>query len=190
MYWNKSIERIHVYNPKIKLIIILRNPIDRAYSSWQMVKNNEWTNFSFKEAIDEELKYRLDENKTFNTAVFHYLQRGLYYQQIKEFLKWFPRQNLLVFILEHFDEDMNKEYNKIYKFWPSGSDERQYNSPGFNLNMCGLSRTIYGGYKEYHTSLDNLQVISKKGLRGGYKVSKQAIKNLLNFENLEILKNV
>ena len=116
IYLPQTFPLIQSLNPFTKFILFLRNPIDRAYSSWQMVKNNNWTNLSFKEAIDEELKYRLDENKTFNTAVFHYLQRGLYYQQIKEFLKWFPRQNLLVFILEHFDEDMNKEYNKIYKF--------------------------------------------------------------------------
>ena len=36
MYLSKAIERIHVYNPQIKLIIILRNPIDRAFSHWNM----------------------------------------------------------------------------------------------------------------------------------------------------------
>ena len=72
---------------------------------------------------------------------------------------------------------------RTYSFLSRGSDERQFNSPFINLGMGSIMRSKYDTYKEYHTSLDNLKVISKKGLRGGYKVSKQAIKNLLNFEN-------
>ena len=72
---------------------------------------------------------------------------------------------------------------KTYSFLSRGSDERQFNSPFINLGMGSIMRSKYDTYKEYHTSLDDLKVISKKGLRGGYKVSKQAIKNLLNFEN-------
>ena len=43
-------------------------------------------------------------------------------------------------------------------------------------------RTKYGCYKEYHTSLDNFDLVNARGLSGGYKVSKKAILNLLNFK--------
>jgi aminopeptidase-like protein len=47
----------------------------------------------------------------------------------------------------------------VKEFVPMGSDERQYGSPGFNLPVGSLSRTMHGKYKEYHTSKDDKSVI-------------------------------
>ena len=51
----------------------------------------------------------------------------------------------------------------VVDFFPDGSDERQYCSPGFNLAMGLIMRTMYGRYPEYHTSLDNKDIILKRG---------------------------
>jgi len=53
-----------------------------------------------------------------------------------------------------------------------------YNSPGIDLPIASIMSSKYGTYKEYHTSLDNFDFVSIKGLRGGFKILKESIKNL------------
>ena len=50
------------------------------------------------------------------------------------------------------------------KFSPLGSDERQYCSPGFDLDVGVLTRSMYGRFPEYHTSADNLTFVSQDNL--------------------------
>jgi aminopeptidase-like protein len=52
----------------------------------------------------------------------------------------------------------------ILDFFPEGSDERQYCSPGFNLPIGSLMRTPYGRFPEYHTSADNLDFVKPEFL--------------------------
>ena len=75
---------------------------------------------------------------------------------------------------------MNIRNYKIYPFLNRGSDERQYNSPGIDLGITSIFRSKYTEYPEYHTSLDNFDVVTLKGLTGGYNVAKNSIKIIQN----------
>ena len=68
---------------------------------------------------------------------------------------------------------------KVYPFLKRGSDERQYNSPGIDLKISSIFRTKYGEYSEYHTSLDNFNIVTLKGCIGGFNVARKSIEILL-----------
>jgi len=72
----------------------------------------------------------------------------------------------------------SKEPYEIIDFFPTGSDERQFCSPGFNLPIGSLMKTIYDRFKEYHTSADNLSYVNPKSLGNSFETYLKIIKEL------------
>lgn len=67
---------------------------------------------------------------------------------------------------------------RVVDFFPSGSDERQYCSPGFDLPVASVMRTMYGTYPEYHTSLDNRDFISFSAMAKSVEVYERILRTL------------
>jgi aminopeptidase-like protein len=76
---------------------------------------------------------------------------------------------------------------KIIDFFPSGSDERQFSSLGFNLEIGSLMKTMYGKFPEYHTSADNLEFINKNSLHDSFE---KYLNVILMLENNKIYRNL
>lgn len=107
-------DRIHSYNPALKLTVILRDPVSRAYSHWNMQRDRGIEARSFDQAIEDNLKEI--HAGAITDPRFTYLKRGEYANQIKYIQTLFPQEQLLIL----FQQDLLKEpldtLNQITRF--------------------------------------------------------------------------
>lgn len=117
IYCDGCMERIKELAPHAKFLLFLREPVSRAYSHWNMVKNNmKEEDLPFTECVERELSTLMKQPKTFGNALAHYVQRGFYMEQIESFLKVFPREQLCVVIAERIRANPVAEHQRIFDF--------------------------------------------------------------------------
>lgn len=115
MYWKPAPKRIKEYNPNIKLILILRNPIERAYSHYIMEKRRKAEKFPFSMAIRLE-KLRCASAFPKQHRVYSYIDRGFYSKQIKNMLKYFSSEQILFLRTEDLRQKHDITINRICDF--------------------------------------------------------------------------
>ena len=115
MYWTTVPRRIWEYNPSMKLIIILRNPIERAYSHWNMQRDRGYDTLSFFDAIQSEEKRR-QESLPWQNRRFSYLDRGFYTEQIRRLRSFFPEEQIMIMRNKQLRENPKKCLNQISQF--------------------------------------------------------------------------
>lgn len=107
MYSPEAAERIYrLLGPDVKFIFLLRNPVKRAYSDYRMHQRIGVNAKSFKEAIAEG---KNNLNKDF-------IGKGLYAQQIKYYLKYYPIENMKFVLFEEFIRERKQMIEEIFDF--------------------------------------------------------------------------
>ena len=116
MYFEEVPEMLFkAFGADIKLVFLLRNPVTRAFSHYMMSKKRLYETHSFEEAIQlEEERIKKDY---FHKSHFSYLTRGYYTEQIKRYLKYFPKENMMFIRFEEdFVKNREKTINELCEF--------------------------------------------------------------------------
>lgn len=96
LYWPNSLERIAAYNPKMRLVLIFRDPIERAWSHWKMEYARGAETEPFAWCIREgRARVASDPSAPGFHRVYSYVERGFYGAQLGRLLSIFPREQLL-----------------------------------------------------------------------------------------------
>jgi hypothetical protein len=115
MYWNDAPRRIWEYNPGMKFILLLRDPIERAYSHWNMERIRNADPFSFWDAIKNE-EARCREALPLQHRVYSYISRGLYTQQLHRLWAYFPRDRVLCLKSEDLKAGLDEALSRVCEF--------------------------------------------------------------------------
>lgn len=101
MFYPGIAEKLYAYAPHLKIIFMLRNPVDRAYSAYWMWKRHTPDLPAFREMVDREPAF---------------LERGLYHRQIVPFLDLFGRDRVRIYVYEEVLEDKRCFLSDLYGF--------------------------------------------------------------------------
>ncbi len=116
LYWPGALERIFAYNLVIKLIVLLRDPIERAWSHWRMEYARGAESQPFAWCIRQGRQRLFDAEPWGVHREFSYVERGYYAEQIDAALAIFPRRHLLVLRAEDLAADPSRTLAQIRRF--------------------------------------------------------------------------
>ncbi|MCP4862881.1 MAG: sulfotransferase [Alteromonadaceae bacterium TMED7] len=139
MYHPKAAERIHKHFPDAKIIAMVRDPVERTYSDYQhfIRKGDVSRDYPFSE-------YIRDQDK---------LKFGYYTDYLAPFYEHFPKENILVLVLEEMQHDLAACYKQIFEFigvnntnfLPEGVEEKR--NQGVNYRFLKLENVLVRTYR-------------------------------------------
>jgi len=125
VFYPHAARRVRQVLPNVKLIALLRNPVDRAYSHYHHECRLGFEKLSFGEAIvrepdrlrGEQERLREDEGYfSFNHHHYSYVARGVYADQLERWMRLFPTEQLLVAKTEAFYDDPEGVFMRVLSF--------------------------------------------------------------------------
>jgi hypothetical protein len=120
-------DEIRRFNPEAKIIAILRNPVERAFSHYLMGLRFGYTKKSFRQALEEDMK---QNRKGWGISKL-YLELGLYAQQIQRYFDSFDKSQIRIYLNDELSVDVQKTISAIFHFLEV-EDQRIITSEKFN----------------------------------------------------------
>ena len=123
--------------PNCKIIAILRNPIDRAFSEYNENLKKKPNMDSFEKIILQELNdYRKISDEDINLIIkqLNLIGKGLYQRQLKKWFEMFSKESILILSTEEFEKNPDMTYSKIFHFLEL-PDHKIKNTKKFNKNL-------------------------------------------------------
>ena len=115
MYWETAPYRIWKYNPKMKWILALRNPVERAFSAWNMESKRDHEKLPFAEAIEKEAE-RCRMALPVQHRVYSYIDRGFYAHQVRRLFNIFGKESCLVLLSGELRNEHQKTLRRVFEF--------------------------------------------------------------------------
>jgi hypothetical protein len=159
VYYPRALERIAGYNPKMKIIISLRNPTERAFSQWNMRREKNQEPSEFIDALKRDQEIGLAKNPRGDA----YIARSLYASQLEKVFALFPRENVLILKYETFRADPFPIVDQIFDF--IGVDRK----PGLKnkqRNVGSYSRKLTRDEREYAAGIFAEDILKIEKLLG------------------------
>jgi hypothetical protein len=149
MYQPIAAGRIKEYDPRMKLVAILRNPAERAFSHYaQMIRDRRETINDFVRALEAEEK-RVHENWW---PDFHYVRIGLYHEQLERYYNLFEHHQIKVYLYDDLKSDPQSMTRDLFGFL--GVDDGFDLETSLRYNASGIPRS-----KAIHAALQGMRKI-------------------------------
>lgn len=115
-YWPRALERAKAYNPALKLIIVLRDPVQRAWSHWRMEYARGAETEPFEWCIRQGRQRLFAAEPWGHHREFSYVERGFYGAQLEQVFALFPREQVLVLTSEDLRGDPSSALGSVRRF--------------------------------------------------------------------------
>ncbi len=115
MYDERAPARMHALLPEARIVAILRNPVDRAYSHYWHNRQRGNELLDFREAVEREPERRQRDDQPYLHA-YAYMDRGRYLQQLQRLTASYAREQLLVETFDELRQDPQSVYRRVCGF--------------------------------------------------------------------------
>lgn len=151
-------ERLFQDFPDLKLIVLLRNPVDRAISHYHHWQREGWAYREFQAAVETEIKQLQNNEQDFWSQPNGYVSRGVYIKFIKKWMSIFPKEQFLIIQSEDFYKNPPQLLSQVYQFIGVSNQKldsyKQYNSGSYSSIDPAIIEALKNYYKPYNAELE------------------------------------